>query len=165
MKILYMIRHAKSDWSNPLLSDFERGLNKRGAKDAPLMGKVLSDKRIYPDLIVSSSALRARTTAIEIAKQINYTQDRIQYEASLYACDVQTIISIIQDVSQNVNVLFVVGHNPELTECVNMICGVNIENIPTCGVSAMRLHHDNWKSLGAHSAQLLFLDTPKQQQS
>lgn len=164
MKTLYFIRHAKSDWSNPLLRDFERGLNKRGVKECPLMGKVLLDKGICPDLILSSSALRARTTAIEIARQINYPHDLIQYEASLYACDVQTIISIIQNVSQNVNTLFVFGHNPELTGCANMICGVDIENIPTCGVAAMCLHHDNWKSLGANSAQLLFLDTPKQHQ-
>lgn len=162
MKTLYFIRHAKSDWNNPLLSDFERGLNKRGTKDAPLMGKVLLKKGISPDLILSSSALRARMTVKEIARQINYPHNLIQYEASLYACDVQTIVSIIQGISQSVNTLFVFGHNPELTECANMISGADIENIPTCGVAAMRLHHDNWKSLGANSAQLLFLDSPKQ---
>jgi phosphohistidine phosphatase len=162
MKSLYLIRHAKSDWSNPFFSDFDRGLNKRGAKDVLLMGKALSSKGIYPDLIVSSSALRAKTTAIEIARQINYPLDLIQYEASLYACKVQTMISIIQDISQSVNTLFVFGHNPELTQCANMICGANIENIPTCGVAAMRLHQDNWKNIGLISAKLLFLDTPKQ---
>ena len=162
MKTLYFIRHAKSDWSNPLLSDFERGLNKRGAKDAPLMGNVLSNKGIYPDLIISSSALRARMTAIEIAHKINYSHDCIQYEASLYACEVQTIINSIRGVSQSVNTLFVCGHNPEFTECANMICGTNIENIPTCGVAAMRLYVDNWKSIGLNSAEFLFLETPKQ---
>lgn len=162
MKTLYLIRHAKSDWNNPLLSDFDRGLNKRGMKDAPLMGEVLSHQRIHPDLILSSPALRAKTTAIKIAHKLHYPLDSIQYEPSLYACDVETIFSAIRNVAQTLDTLFVFGHNPEFTECVNAICGSDIDNIPTCGIVAMQLREDSWKSIGLNSAELLFIDTPKQ---
>ncbi len=69
MKKLYLIRHAKSDWSNPSLDDFDRPLNKRGKKNAPFMGKILHKKGIYPDLIISSPAYRARTTALKSFKE------------------------------------------------------------------------------------------------
>lgn len=162
MKNLYLIRHAKSDWSNPLLSDFDRSLNKRGLKEAPLMGGILSKKGVHPDLILSSPALRAKTTAIEIARKLSYPLESIVYLPALYASDCETIFSILKDVSNTVNTLIVLGHNPEFTECVNAISGFEIENIPTCGIAAMGLYEEKWSSIGLNSAQLLFLDTPKQ---
>lgn len=162
MKTLYLIRHAKSDWSNPLLSDFDRSLNKKGLKDAPLMGEVLAKKSIHPDLILSSPALRAQTTAIEIARKLSYPVESIESLPTLYASDCEAIFSILKDVSNTVNTLIVFGHNPEFTECVNAITGSDIENIPTCGIAAMRLYDESWSSIGLNSAKLLFLDTPKQ---
>jgi len=162
VKTLYLIRHAKSDWSDLLLSDFDRPLNKRGMKDAPLMGEILSKKGVHPDLILSSPALRAKTTAIEIAHKLSYPLDSIHTIPSLYASDCETLFSVIHDVPNTVNTLIVFGHNPEFTECVNAISGTEIENIPTCGIAAMRLYEEKWESIGLNSAQLLFLDTPKQ---
>ncbi|MCX6074526.1 MAG: histidine phosphatase family protein [Campylobacterales bacterium] len=162
MKTLLLIRHAKSDWSNPLLNDFERGLNKRGEREAPLMGEVLSQKGIHPDLILSSPALRAKTTAIAMAHKLSYVKNSIYYEPTLYASDVESILSVIRNVSQSVDTLLVFGHNPEFTECVNEICGTTIENIPTCGVVAIRLYTDNWVDIGFNSGELLFFDSPKE---
>ncbi|MDD5212446.1 MAG: histidine phosphatase family protein [Sulfuricurvum sp.] len=162
MKTLILIRHAKSDWSNPFLHDFDRELNGRGLKDAPVMGKILADKNIHPDLILSSPALRAQTTAIEIARKLSFPEDAITYNPSLYESDIETVFEVIRSVSDTCKTLIVFGHNPELTECANALCGADIENIPTCGVVAMLLKEDSWKSVGYDSAELLFFDIPKQ---
>ncbi|MFA6629600.1 MAG: histidine phosphatase family protein [Sulfuricurvum sp.] len=161
MKTLYLIRHAKSDWSDESLSDFDRPLNKRGTKDAPLMGSKLSDKGIRPGLILSSPALRAKTTAKAFAEALSYPSDSIHFEHELYACDVETILSLIRGVSADIDTLFVFGHNPEFTECANLITGENIDNIPTCGVVEMRLKNDSWESIGKNSAELRSFDFPK----
>lgn len=160
MKTLYLIRHAKSDWSDESLSDFDRPLNKRGSKDAPLMGSILLKSGICPDLILSSPALRAKSTATVFAQALSYPLDAIRYDHLLYASDVETILSLIRDVPPSVNTLFVFGHNPEITECSNLITDGNIDNIPTCGVMAMRLRKDNWKSIGANSAEISRFDFP-----
>lgn len=162
MKTLILIRHAKSDWSNPFLHDFDRELNARGLQDAPLMGTALSHKNIHPDLILSSPAQRAKTTAIEIARKLSYPEDTITYDSSLYSSDVETIFKVIRDVSDACETLIVFGHNPEFTECANALCHANIENIPTCGIVAMQLREESWKSVGLDSAKFLFFDTPKQ---
>lgn len=161
MKTLYLIRHAKSDWSDESLSDFDRPLNKRGLKDAPLMGSHLADKGIHPDLIISSPALRAKTTALTIAQALSYPHESIHYDHHLYACTMETILSVIRDISPSVDTLFVFGHNPEFTECANFITLGDIENIPTCGVVEMRLLKDDWKSIGENSAELRGFDFPK----
>lgn len=161
MKTLYLIRHAKSDWSDESLNDFDRPLNKRGAKDAPLMGSILLKSGIYPDLILSSPALRAKSTAIAFAQALSSPTDSIRYIHALYASDTETILSLIRDVPSSVNTLFVFGHNPEFTECANFITGGDIENIPTCGVVEMRLLKDDWKSIGENSAELRRFDFPK----
>lgn len=162
MKTLILIRHAKSDWSNPFLADFDRGLNVRGLRDAPMMGKILSRRAIHPDLILSSPARRAQMTAAAIGCELSYSEDAIVYDPALYACDVETIIKRIQNVSEDVDILIVFGHNPELTECLNFLGNVQIENIPTCGAATLRLKEKSWKKIGMHSAELLFFDTPKQ---
>jgi phosphohistidine phosphatase len=79
MNTLYLVRHAKSSWKQPELSDFERPLNKRGKNDAPFMGRLLSDKGINPDLLISSPAKRARITARLIASEINFPKEEINY--------------------------------------------------------------------------------------
>jgi len=161
MKTLYLIRHAKSDWSDESLSDFDRPLNKRGVKDAPLMGSKLLERGILPNLILSSPALRAKTTAHAIAQALSYPTDSIRYIHALYASDAQTILSIIRDVSASVETLFLFGHNPEITECANFITGGDIDNIPTCGVVAIQLKNDSWESIGRNSADIIEFDFPK----
>lgn len=161
MKTLYLIRHAKSDWSDESLSDYDRPLSHRGIKDAPLMGSKLADKGILPDLILSSPALRAKTTAISIAEALSYPPESIGYDHTLYASDVETILSIIRSVAPSVDTLFLFGHNPEITECANLIANGDIDNIPTCGVVTIRLKNNSWESIGANSAEIRRFDFPK----
>ncbi|MDP3300405.1 MAG: histidine phosphatase family protein [Sulfuricurvum sp.] len=161
MKTLYIIRHAKSDWSNPLLSDFDRPLNKRGEKSAPFMGNVLAKAHIHPDLILSSPAVRAQMTAIEIAIKVGYDSDSIVYNERLYAADCTAIERVLQSISSNHKTVFLIGHNPGLTEFAQYISGHSIENIPTCGIVCMTLKEDDWNSIGKNSTQFISFDYPK----
>lgn len=164
MKTLYLIRHAKSDWENPLLSDFDRPLNKRGKKNAPFMGNILAKAHIHPDLILASPALRARMTAVEIARQIGYDSDLIVYNEMLYGADYETTESVLKSILSTQQTVFLIGHNPGLTEFVQYISGHAIDNIPTCGIVCVKLKEDDWKNIGRDSALFISFDYPKKHQ-
>jgi phosphohistidine phosphatase len=161
MKTIIFIRHAKSDWSNLFVRDFDRGLNERGMRDAPIMGEVLAKKNLRPERIISSPALRAKLTATTIASYLPYPENQIIYDPTLYGGDITSVVELIASTPQNIHTLILVGHNPELTECVNYFCKSEIENVPTCGVVAMQLKDDDWNSIGKESAQLLYFEKPK----
>ena len=99
MKHLYIIRHAKSSWKDFSLSDFDRPLNKRGKKDAPFMGKILREQNIQADIMISSPALRAKTTALSIAQEIRY-QSEIVFDQNIYESSVETLDTILKSISQ-----------------------------------------------------------------
>jgi phosphohistidine phosphatase len=115
MKTLVLVRHAKSSWDNPGLSDFERKLNKRGVRDAPYMGKVVKEKGIQPDLIVSSPAVRALTTAKFFAHALDYSEDQIDKRESIYTSGPRQILTIINHLDDELNTIMLFGHNPDLT--------------------------------------------------
>lgn len=163
MKTLYIIRHAKSSWADPAASDFERGLNDRGKRDAPRMGKRLKEKELHPDLILSSPAKRALSTAKRIAEVLKYPREKIKTDATLYHADEDTILSAIRDIKDTHNIVLIFGHNPGLTDFVNAISSVqvNIDNVPTCGVVAFSFPVDSWKTVDWKSGKLLFFDYPK----
>jgi phosphohistidine phosphatase len=163
MKTLYIIRHAKSSWENPDRSDFDRGLNDRGKRDAPRMGKRLKEKEIYPDLILSSPAKRALSTAKRIAKVLGYPESKIKTDRDLYHAAEETMLSIIQNLKDKNNIVFVFGHNPGLTDFVNTLMDQegNIDNVPTCGIVAFKLHVDSWNDVRWGSGKMIFFDYPK----
>jgi phosphohistidine phosphatase len=161
MKTLYIIRHAKSDWNDLSLSDFERPLNKRGEKNALFMGELLAQHKIHPDLIVSSPAIRAKTTAKKIAQKVDYDTKEIVYEEGLYLADVDTIKEVLKNVPSSKNTVFLVGHNPGLTLFATHISGYDIDNIPTCGIFCVTLKNDDWKSIGKGAAEFISFEYPK----
>ena len=160
MKHLYLIRHAKSSWSNPLLDDFERPLNQRGKTNAPFMAKVLLEKQIFPDFILSSPAKRAKTTAEIFAEQLNFTSD-IAFEKSLYLTSTQTLLDILHRIPNSYNTVFLFGHNPELTEFANELNSTHIDNIPTCGIVGFEFCIQNWNELCKQNLTLTLFEFPK----
>ena len=160
MKHLYLIRHAKSDWSDESKSDFERGLNKRGKKAILSMAHALKEKKVMPDLILSSSAKRAKLTAKGLAKEIGYT-GAIKYIDTLYMAEQETVHALIQNVNDKYDTLFIVGHNPETTELCNMMIDEYIDNVPTLGIVALNLPIVHWKKLKMGVNQLKFFIYPK----
>ncbi|MBC7913981.1 MAG: histidine phosphatase family protein, partial [Pyrinomonadaceae bacterium] len=105
MKQLLIVRHAKSDWNTDASSDFDRPLNKRGARDAPEMAERLLKKHIIPQLIVSSPALRALTTAKYFADVFNIDKKLIQTEPSIYEASATTLLSVVNKLDNRFNLV------------------------------------------------------------
>ena len=165
MKPLYLIRHAKSSWDDPELSDFDRPLNKRGQKDAPRMGKRLKEKRVTPDRMITSPAVRALATCKEIARVLGFAEEKIITDRRLYHADEDQILKVIKELkdsprdSEEIVMLF--GHNPGLTEFANSLLNETIDNIPTTGVVAATLNIDHWKDALFGCGTMDFFDFPK----
>ncbi|RXK03538.1 SixA phosphatase family protein [Halarcobacter bivalviorum] len=159
MKKLYIIRHAKSDWSNPNLDDFDRPLNKRGKKNAPFMADILRQKNANPDLIIASPAYRTKKTAEIIKKHIAY-KSPILYDEHLYEASLKTILEVINFIDDDYDTVFLVGHNPGLNMLGFYLVDFN-ENIPTCGILEIELDCDSWREVNKKRAKLLSFDYPK----
>ena len=139
MKELILVRHAKSSWKDPALSDHERPLNRRGKRDAPEMGERLARSGYDPDLIVSSSAVRALDTArTTLAGKLGYPRASIAVEERLFHAGVADLLHVIQGVDDSVDILMLFGHNPGLTDFANHIGPREIFNMPTCAVLHLR---------------------------
>ena len=161
MKKLFLVRHAKSSWSFPELDDFERPLNKRGKRDAPFMGKLLNEKKIKPDLLLSSPAVRAYITARTIAGEINYPAKKLQTNELLYHGSIKELIVSIKKTDNKINSLMVFGHNPGLTEFSNYLTDKYLDNIPTCGIVEIDLRIDSWKEIDEDSGTFINFEYPK----
>jgi phosphohistidine phosphatase len=164
MKQLYLIRHAKSSWKDPDLTDMERPLNKRGKHDAPFMGERLSRYNVQPDLIISSPANRALSTAKLIAKEIGYPNKRIAANESAYLAGVQALLTIIRGIDASYSRVMLFGHNPGLTELAVYLSKHQVENIPTCGVFCIDFHVDSWRDVSEGNGIFAFFDYPKKHQ-
>ncbi|MBP9927348.1 MAG: histidine phosphatase family protein [Cyclobacteriaceae bacterium] len=165
MKILYIIRHAKSSWDNPDLSDFDRPLNDRGKKDAPRMGKRLKERRVTPDIMLSSPAARALATCQEIAKVLGFSENKIKTDRRLYHANEDQILKVVQELKDSPRdseeIVMIFGHNPGLTAFANALLNEELENIPTCGVIAATLNIDEWKNARFDCGEMEFFDYPK----
>jgi phosphohistidine phosphatase len=161
-RTLVMIRHAKSSWANPLQSDFERPLNDRGEHDAPMMGKRLKGKGIVPDLIISSTAKRAKQTAKKIAAAIGYDPDRIQWVETLYHCIPSVFEEVLYEVDDNIKTVFIVAHNPGITGFVNQLSPkFKTDNMPTCGIVGCKLEAKQWNGFNVADRTVFLYDYPK----
>jgi len=129
-----LIRHAKSDWGHPELSDFDRPLNHRGEKDAPRMGKELKARGIGFDLVIASPANRALTTARAICNEIGYADERIEQNRELYMASAGDMLDIVHDADSSIQRLALVAHNPGITSLANALGDLTIDNMPTCSV-------------------------------
>ncbi|RIW13599.1 histidine phosphatase family protein [Algoriphagus lacus] len=160
MKKIILIRHAKSSWDNPWLSDHDRPLAERGINDAPKMAKRLKKRGIKPDLILSSTALRASETAKITAKELGYSIDDIVWEKNLFHGSPNTILKYIHMQKDSKNTILVFGHNPGFNELINFLGG-DIENLPTCGQFGFKLKSEKWADLKPEKAEVWFFDFPK----
>lgn len=153
-KTLYIARHAKSSWDDASLSDFERPLNKRGKRDAPFMAEKLKELGVKPDLIVSSPATRAKTTAQYYHEQLG---GELEYDERIYEASLMSLIYLIQEKFESVNSLMIVGHNPGLTMLNDRVSDKSIYNIPTAAVVAVEFEDE----VGAHKGKQVFYAYPK----
>jgi len=160
MKTIYLVRHAKSSWKHANLPDYERPLNQRGERDAPFMGELLKKNNIVPDLIVSSSAVRANSTSEILAEKMNYDKGKIQFTKGIYDAATNTLLDIIRAFDSSLNSVMLVGHNPGITMLAGLLAAEYIENMPTCSIAAIQVEVDNWELIDSVEGKLLWLEFP-----
>ena len=161
MKHLWLVRHAKSSWKDPSLGDFHRPLNKRGLSDAPEMGRRLAAGPARPELLVSSPAVRAKTTAEYIAAALEYPAEDIRWEERIYHASTLELIRLLRQMVDDIESAMFFGHNPTMTDAANVLSGSSIENVPTCGVVQLHLDIPSWARVADGVARLLDFDYPK----
>lgn len=162
MKLLTLVRHAKSSWKDSGLSDLERPLNRRGERDAPLMGRRFAGVEPRPDLLLSSPAARAKRTAEVIAAEAGLGNGLV-FEEALYLASPGRMLSLVQGQDDAVGHLALVGHNPGMTALANILTHARIQNVPTCGIVRLELEVEHWRDAAPGRARLLDFDYPKKE--
>ena len=165
MKRLYLIRHAKSSWDDPGLADFDRPLNDRGKRDAPRMGRRLAEAGHRPDLLLSSPARRAFSTAKRVARELGFRKDDIVSNRRLYHADESQLLREVQAQPDEAGSLMLFGHNPGLTGFATLLCRYPFGNVPTCGVVCIDFPVDSWERVAYNQGVLQFYDYPKKPQT
>jgi phosphohistidine phosphatase len=160
-RLLYLVRHAKSDWAYEGLSDIDRPLNERGYRDAPVMAARVAKLGHEPDRIVSSPAIRALTTALIFARQFEHEASSVALEPRLYEASPAAFIHLLGEQVDAVHKLMVVAHNPTLTDVANDLGGVAISNVPTAAVVCVRFEAGSWAEALRQPGKLEFFEYPK----
>ncbi len=160
MKYLSLLRHAKSSWKDPACDDFDRPLNKRGRQDAPLIGQRLAMLGEVPEVIISSPAKRARSTAESVAAALPYQSSAIRYEPCIYEAGLGTLVELVSQLDDDWQNVMLVGHNPGLTDLANAFAPCKIGNIVTCGLVKLAFRVDSWRDIQFDCGRLLFYDYP-----
>lgn len=145
-----------------MLKDFDRPLNPRGLRDAPFMAKLLKAKKVNPDLIISSPANRALTTAGYFAEELNIPKENIDQRAEIYEALTVTIQDMISDLDNALNTVVIFGHNPTLTSLANLYHEKYIPNVPTCGIVEIQADIDDWKEFNEETARRTNFHYPKE---
>lgn len=162
MKELILVRHAKSDWGSEFLKDIDRPLNERGYSDAYSLSEWYLKMHELPQLIVSSTATRALSTALIFCRTFDYKQDKFLLNDKIYESNVDKFLSVIQNQDNNIKSMMMFGHNPTITSLANEITNdFFIDNIPTCGIIAIRFKCDKWADVGTQNGEVIFHKFPK----
>jgi len=160
MKHILFVRHAKSDWSDGTLSDFDRPLNSRGKHDAPLMARFLVEKGLVPSYILSSPANRALSTAKIFAKELGIQQE-VATDESLYESFTAQLLEAIKKLPNEHEIAAIFSHNPATTSAIAQFSDSYIGNVPTCGIGVIRFEGNVWADLQPSNAELADLFIPK----
>lgn len=162
MKTLIIVRHGKSSWAYPDLEDFYRPLKPRGINDAFTIGEELLGMDVFPDLILSSPAIRAMNTAIIIARKLDFPLQRIRANESIYEASTYQLLQLIGNVENSIETLMIFGHNPSFTSLINQLQEESLYNLPTCGVFAIELPIENWSDITKTKGKKAFSLFPKE---
>lgn len=145
MKTLLVLRHAKSSWKEPGMPDHDRPLNKRGKREAPQMGRLLRKEELLPDLIISSTARRARNTAEAVIEESGYAGELV-LERELYAAPPEAYLEVLSRLEADHQMVMVVGHNPGMEELVTELTGEDV-TLATAALVQIDLPIDHWSDL------------------
>lgn len=160
MKRLFLLRHAKSSWGDPSLADFDRPLNERGLRAAPLVGRLMRERKVRPDLVLCSPAERARQTAALVTGAAGLKAP-LRYDERIYDATKAQLLAVIRDAGDDVRELLLVGHNPGLEELLELLTG-EARRMPTAALASVRLDADDWAALAPRAARLEWHVRPKE---
>ncbi|RYE00608.1 MAG: histidine phosphatase family protein [Sphingobacteriales bacterium] len=161
MKVLLLVRHAKSSWDDITMKDFDRPLNERGKKDAPEMAERVKEQGLKISYFVSSPAKRAKRTARYFAEAFGKDKDDIQVLENLYEPTAQAFADAVAALPDGEDVVAIFSHNPAITEYVNSLANVRVDDMPTCGVFAVAMDEKSWSAFASADKRFLFFDYPK----
>ena len=145
MKTLLIMRHAKSSWKDAELPDQERPLNKRGKHDAPMMGELIKDKELRPQVIYASTAKRAQMTAEEVSSACKFKGD-VTYLENLYLAEAEAILDVLHTTPDEIERVLIIGHNPGLEGLLQMLSH-RVESLPTAAIAYLALPISHWADL------------------
>ena len=162
---LYIMRHAKSDWSSSRTSDFERPINKRGKKSAKLIGQWMNENSFIPEKIISSPATRAKETIELVIEQITkFNNEDLIFQDDLYLAGFTQLIEIINTYQNDAQSLMLIGHNPGIENLVNYLCSQS--DNPETSVTTANLfifeYADNHFNPAADSCKLIEAIKPRE---
>ncbi len=160
MKVLYLLRHAKSDWSDSSQDDFDRGLNKRGLSNAPFMGKILEERGVSPNRIFSSPAKRAQLTSLMVSEQLK-AQNLLEFVEDIYEASPRSLLGLINELDDSLEEVMFVGHNPTFTWLAEYLTKEEIGNIPTAGCVKIKFEFDSWELVSEGTGELIWFEYPK----
>lgn len=160
-KTLYLVRHAKSSWDDPSLADRDRPLNERGLSSAPDMGRRLAAQGHKPDLVISSPARRALSTAKKLAKEMGYRESKVITDEHLYFSGTRSMVDLLEKLDDKHKKVMIVGHNPAMTSLLNILCDSEVENMPTCAVAMIEFDMESWSELTMTDGELMDYEYPK----
>lgn len=160
---LFLIRHAKSSWSNPSLTDFNRPLNKRGRHAAPVMAERLFLESGKPDFIYSSPAQRAKETAFAFCSKLGIAVNQISFKEEIYEAGIKEIISVLENTSNDCKTVWLFGHNPSISYAGNYLDNSWSDHVPTCGIVGLQFQSDNWLEISRNLGEVIYFDYPKKE--
>ena len=156
MKELILIRHAKSDWNDPSLDDYDRPLNGRGKNAASQVGRALATRGVLPDIVITSEAVRAISTARLIAEQIGYPEEDIVRDDRLYLAGPDPVLRVVQEIDEECRSAMMFGHNPGFHLFANMLLREEwIDDLVTCSVVRIALNTRYWGAVDAGCGKLI----------
>jgi phosphohistidine phosphatase len=165
MKTLFLIRHAKSSWDDRDQTDFERPLNNRGEHDAPLMADILVNQKVVPDLILSSPAVRAFSTALIFTEKFGCNRSFIKTDARIYEAGLRDLMTLVREIDDKNKTVLLFGHNPGLTSFTNLIGDKFIPEMPTCSIAGFKFDIEQWIQVERHSGKIFLFEYPKKHKS
>jgi phosphohistidine phosphatase len=160
MKTLYILRHAESRWADTDVSDFDRPLNERGLQTAPLIGELMAAKRLFPGVIISSPARRARDTAV-LLKQAGNLNASLTFDDQIYEASAQNLLNLLTRIDDGIDSALLVGHNPGIEGLIRLLTG-RIEPMPTAALAVIDLIIESWTLNGTDTGDLRSVIRPRE---
>lgn len=155
------VRHAKSSWDKPGMDDFDRPLDERGLRDAPRMAKEMKKLGLIPDIIITSGANRARSTAEYFRSEFDLPASKFWVRNEIYEASTEAVYKVLMSAPDEDTFVYLFGHNPTFTSIANQLSGVHIDNVPTCGVVHAQAIVTSWKKFKPEYAAFVGFHYPK----